>query len=183
MTFLGLGMRIWTEGFGGIYLENAQLARTMAILALIAILFEGGLSTDWPDIRPVAVPALVLSTLGVIVTAAVTALPAYYLLDLKPSEALLLGAVVGSTDAAAVFATLRFTTLRRRLAALLNAESGANDPMAVALTLGLIAWIEKPGYGVEDLLLLLVRQLGLGLLIGVGLGGGRPRVPPPAAAE
>jgi potassium/hydrogen antiporter len=80
------------------------------------------------------------------------------LLDLKPSEALLLGAVVGSTDAAAVFSTLRFTTLRRRLAALLNAESGANDPMAVALTLGLISWIEKPAYGVGDLLLLLVRQ-------------------------
>ena len=170
ITFLALGMLLGSEGLGGIYFDNAQLARSIGILALIAILFEGGLSTDWPDIRPVAVPALVLSTLGVIVTAAVTALPAYYLLDLKPSEALLLGAVVGSTDAAAVFATLRFTTLRRRLAALLNAESGANDPMAVALTLGLIAWIEKPGYGVDDLLLLLVRQLGLGLVIGVGLG-------------
>src|SRR5215204_2138469 len=140
ITFLALGMLLGSEGLGGIYFDNAQLARSIGILALIAILFEGGLSTDWPDIRPVAVPALVL------------------------------GAVVGSTDAAAVFATLRFTTLRRRLAALLNAESGANDPMAVALTLGLIAWIEKPGYGVDDLLLLLARQLGLGLLIGVGLG-------------
>ena len=170
ITFLGLGMLLGSEGIGGIYFDDAQLARSIGILALIAILFEGGLTTDWVDIRPVVAPALVLSTVGVVITAAVTALPAYYLLDLKPSEALLLGAVVGSTDAAAVFATLRFTTLRRRLAALLNAESGANDPMAVALTLGLISWIEKPAYDAGDLVLLLVRQLGLGLLIGIALG-------------
>jgi cell volume regulation protein A len=170
ITFLGLGMLLGSEGIGGIPFDDAQLARSIGILALIAILFEGGLTTDWVDIRPIAAPALVLSTVGVVITAAVTALPAYYLLDLKPSEALLLGAVVGSTDAAAVFATLRFTTLRRRLAALLSAESGANDPMAVALTIGLISWIDSPSYDTGDLLLLLVRQLGLGLVIGVALG-------------
>jgi cell volume regulation protein A len=82
----------------------------------------------------------------------------------------LLGAVVSSTDAAAVFATLRFTHIRRRLARTLEAETGGNDPMAVALTIGLIDWIEKPSYGVGDLALLLVRQLGLGLVIGVVLG-------------
>ena len=75
ITFLALGMLLGSEGLGGIYFDNAQLARSIGILALIAILFEGGLSTDWPDIRPVAVPAVVLSTLGVVVTAAVTALP------------------------------------------------------------------------------------------------------------
>src|SRR3954466_13506012 len=130
ITFLALGMLLGSEGLGGIYFDNAQLARSIGILALIAILFEGGLSTDWPDIRPVAIPAVVLSTLGVVITGAGTALPASHLLDLKPSEALLLGAVVGSTDAAAVFATLRFTTLRRGPPALLNGEGGGEDPTA-----------------------------------------------------
>src|SRR5205085_1453902 len=145
---------------------------------LLAILFEGGLTTDWRDIRPVLAPACLLSTLGVAVTAAITGATAYALLDLSPAAAFLLGAVVGSTDAAAVFATLRFTTLRRRLAALLSAESGANDPTAVALTLGLIAWITKPAYGADDLVVLVVRQLGVGLVIGIALGFVAARVLP-----
>jgi cell volume regulation protein A len=77
---------------------------------------------------------------------------------------------VASTDAAAVFATLRFTSLRRRLGRVLEAESGTNDPMAIALTLGLIAWLEEPGSGLVELATLVVRQLGLGLLVGVALG-------------
>ena len=82
-----------------------------------------------------------------------------------------MGAVVASTDAAAVFATLRFTHIRRRVARTLEAESGGNDPMAIALTLGLIAWIEHPDdYGLADLSLLVVRQLGLGLIVGLVLG-------------
>jgi cell volume regulation protein A len=120
--------------------------------------------------RPVLIPAALLSTVGVALTAAATGIAAYALFDLSLAEAFLLGAVVGSTDAAAVFATLRFTTLRRRLAALLEAESGSNDPTAVALTLGLIAWLTVPSYGVGDIATLLVRQLGLGLVIGLGLG-------------
>ena len=92
------------------------------------------------------------------------------LLDLNWSSALLLGAVVGSTDAAAVFAALRFTALRRRIANILAIESGFNDPMAVALTIGLISWITQPDYGIEDIILLLIRQFWLGLLIGIGIG-------------
>ena len=93
------------------------------------------------------------------------------LFDLSWLESFLLGAVVASTDAAAVFATLRFTHIRRSLARTLEAESGGNDPMAIALTLGLIAWIEQPDdYGIDDLSLLVVQQLGLGLVVGVGLG-------------
>ena len=90
--------------------------------------------------------------------------------DLSWLQSVLLGAVVSSTDAAAVFATMRFTHIRRRLARTLEAETGGNDPMAVALTIGLIDWIEKPDYGFADLSLLLLRQLGLGLVIGVALG-------------
>jgi cell volume regulation protein A len=181
ITFLGLGMLLGSDGLGGIYFDNAQLARSIGIVGLIAILFEGGLTTEWRDLRPVVGPAAALGTLGVLITAGVTGVAAYLLFDLSWSQALLLGAVVGSTDAAAVFATLRFTRLRRRLATLLAAESGANDPMAVALTLGLISWIEHPAYGLDDLALLLARQLGLGLVVGLVLGyvasGLLPRMP------
>ena len=133
ITFLGLGMLLGSEGVGGIYFADAELARSVGIVGLIAILFEGGLTTDWPDVRPVIGPAFLLSTVGVFVTTAVTGLAAHLLFDLSWTESFLLGAVVGSTDAAAVFATLRFTMLRRRLASVLAAESGLNDPTAVAL--------------------------------------------------
>ena len=116
-------------------------------------------------------PAALLSTVGVVVSALLTGVAAYWLFDLSWLESVLLGAVVSSTDAAAVFATLRVTHIRRTLARTLEAESGGNDPMGIALTLGLIAWIEHPhSYGIDDLSLLIVQQLGLGLLVGVVLG-------------
>jgi cell volume regulation protein A len=170
VAFLGLGMLLGSDGLGGIEFDDAELARKVGIVALAAILFEGGLATSWRRLREVAVPATLLSTVGVAVTALLTGLAAYVLFDLSWLEAVLLGAVVASTDAAAVFATLRFTRIRRRLARTLEAETGGNDPMAIALTIGLVDWIEKPDYGIGDLTLLLVRQLGLGLVIGVALG-------------
>jgi cell volume regulation protein A len=170
ITFLGLGMLLGSEGVGGIYFDDAQLARSIGIVGLIAILFEGGLTTEWRDVRPVIGPAFLLSTVGVVVTMGVTGLAAHVLFDLSWTESFLLGAVVGSTDAAAVFATLRFTRLRRRLASLLASESGLNDPTAVALTLGFISWVENRSYGAGDMAVLLVRQLGLGLVIGMVLG-------------
>jgi cell volume regulation protein A len=169
-AFLGLGMVLGSDGPGGIAFNDAKLAREVGVVALAAILYEGGLSTSWRRLREVAVPALLLSTIGVVVTAAITGAAAYGLFDLSMTRALLLGAVVASTDAAAVFATLRGTRLRRRLARTLEAESGANDPVAIALTLGLIAWIDQPSYDLRDLSVLLVRQLGLGLVIGIALG-------------
>lgn len=170
VLFLGLGMLLGSDGPGGIYFDDARLARELGVVGLVAILFEGGLTARWQDLRRVAVPAFLLSTVGVAVTTAVVAVAAHQLLDLAWAASFLLGAVVGSTDAAAVFSTLRFTTVRRRLASLLGAESGINDPTAVALTLGFIAWLTEPAYGVGDLAALLVRQLGLGLVIGVVLG-------------
>ena len=113
----------------------------------------------------VAVPATLLSTVGVVVTAGDHRRFAHALFDLSWPESFLLGAVVASTDAAAVFATLRRTRLRRGLARTLEAESGGNDPVAIALTLGLIAWIEQPHYGVGDLAVLLVKQIGIGLVV------------------
>jgi potassium/hydrogen antiporter len=170
VAFLGLGMLLGSDGPGGIDFADAALARQVGIVSLVAILYEGGLSTSWRRLRSVVVPAVLLSTVGVAVTAAVTGAFAQSLFDLTWPESFLLGSVVASTDAAAVFATLRYTRLRRGLARTLEAESGGNDPVAIALTLGFIAWITKPDYGVDDLLLLLVRQIGLGLVVGVAIG-------------
>jgi cell volume regulation protein A len=163
-------MLLGSDGPGGIYFDDVELARLVGVAGLAAILFEGGLTTAWRGIRPVLVTASLLATVGIAVTACATGLAAYLLFDLTPATALLLGAVVASTDAAAVFATLRFTRLRRRLARLLEAESGLNDPTAVALTIGLVAWIDEPGYSVPDFALLLLRQLSIGLVLGLALG-------------
>ena len=170
VAFLALGMLLGSDGPGGIAFDDAELARTVGVIGLAAILYEGGLSTSWRRLRRVAVPAALLSTVGVVVTALLTGAAAYYLFDLSWLESVLLGAVVASTDAAAVFATLRYTHIRRRLARTLEAETGGNDPVAIALTIGLIDWIDKPSFTFPDVVLLVVRQLGLGLLTGVALG-------------
>ena len=170
VAFLALGMLLGSDGPGGVEFDDAELAREVGIVGLVLILFEGGLQTSWRRLRSVVVPAALLSTVGVVVTMLLTGVAAQALFDLTWLEAFLLGAVVASTDAAAVFATLRFTQIRRRLARTLEAESGGNDPMAIALTLGLIAWIESPDTsGFADLTLLVVRQIGLGLVIVVVL--------------
>jgi potassium/hydrogen antiporter len=171
VAFLGLGMLLGSDGPGGISFDDAELARRVGIVGLGLILYEGGLQTSWRRLREVVWPAVLLSTVGVVVTALLTGVAARVLFSLSWLESVLIGAVVASTDAAAVFATLRFTHIRRRLARTLEAESGGNDPMAIALTLGLIAWIERPhAYGFGDLTVLIVRQIGLGLVAGVVLG-------------
>jgi potassium/hydrogen antiporter len=170
VAFLALGMLLGSDGPGGIDFDDVELARTVGIAGLAAILYEGGLSTSWRRLRRVAVPAGLLATVGVVATALLAGVAARALFDLTWLESVLLGAVVASTDAAAVFATLRFTHIRRRLARTLEAETGGNDPVAIALTIGLIDWIEDPTYGFPDLLVAVVRQLTLGLVVGVVLG-------------
>jgi len=169
VAFLALGMLLGSDGPGGIEFDDAELARTVGVVGLAAILFEGGLSTSWRRLRRVAVPATLLATVGVVASTLLTGFAAYYLFDLSWLEAVLLGAVVASTDAAAVFATLRFTHIRRRLARTLEAETGLNDPVAIALTIGLIAWIEEPDFEFPDLVVSVAQQLGIGLVIGVAL--------------
>jgi potassium/hydrogen antiporter len=170
VAFLGLGMLLGSDGPGGINFDDPAVARDVGIVSLVAILYEGGLSTSWRRLRTVAVPATLLSTVGVVVSAGITGVFAHLFFDLSWPESFLLGSVVASTDAAAVFATLRRTRLRRGLARTLEAESGGNDPVAIALTLGLIAWIERPHYGVGDLATLLVKQIGIGLAFGLAIG-------------
>jgi potassium/hydrogen antiporter len=168
--FLGLGMLIGSDGLGWIAFGDYRLERSIGTIALALILFDGGLRAGFGEIRPVLGPAVSLATVGTLITAALTGLAAVWLLDLSTLEGLLLGSIVASTDGAAIFALLRGSTLRRRVARTLEGESGFNDPIAVLLVLGFIDWIEQPGYGIADMLWLLVRQLGIGMAIGLAVG-------------
>ncbi|MFL6204022.1 MAG: potassium/proton antiporter [Acidimicrobiales bacterium] len=169
LLFLGIGMAIGDDGLDLISLSDPELTQGLAIAALVVILYEGGLSIRLPDARRVAAPALSLATLGVLVTGGVVALVAAPLLDVDRTTALLIGAVVASTDAAAVFASLRRVAVPRRLGHLLEVESGANDPMAVMLTVGLLAaWEGRPD--AADWVVFGVRNLAGGVLIGLVVG-------------
>ncbi len=170
VAFLVLGMLTGSDGPGGVDFDNPDLARSVGTVCLIAIMWEGGLTAQWDSVISAIRPSALLATVGVAITAGLTALAAGPLLGLGLLESLLVGAVVASTDAAAVFATMRTIGVRPRLSGLLESESGLNDPMAIALTIGLISWIQQPAYGFADMALLLVRELGIGLIVGVGLG-------------
>ncbi len=170
LLFLGLGMAIGDDGLGLISLDDAGLAQSISVAALVVILYEGGLSSSARELRQVAAPALALATVGVVVTAGVVAAAALGVFaDVEPTTALLIGAVVASTDAAAVFAVLRRSPLPRRLRLLLGAESGANDPMAVLLTVGLLeTWAGD--VTAADWFVFGVRQLGGGAAVGLAVG-------------
>jgi potassium/hydrogen antiporter len=170
VLFLGLGMAVGSDGAGWIDFNDYDLARTVGVVALILILFEGGLTAGFPEIRPVVGSALSLAFVGTIVTAVVAGLAATWLFGLTHLEGLLLGSILASTDSAAVFSVLRGSTLRRKLARTLEGEAGFNDPVAVLLVLGFISWIEQPDYGIADMALLFVRQLAIGLAAGLGIG-------------
>jgi len=172
LLFLGIGMLAGSEGPGGIYFDDAGLAQSIGIIALVFILFAGGLDTNWRQVRPVCWRAASLSTLGVSLTAFAVALFASIVLDLSLLTGLLLGAVVSSTDAAAVFAVLRSknVSLRGQLKPLLELESGSNDPMAVFLTVGLIQLVTTPQTSLGSIVLLFVFQMGLGAAFGLGSG-------------
>jgi cell volume regulation protein A len=170
LLFLGIGMAIGSDGLGLIDFSDYRLARTIGIVALAVILFEGGLSAGFPEIRPVLGSALSLAVIGTLLTALVAGLAAAWLFDLTLLEGLLLGSIVSATDGAAIFALLRGSALHRRVARTLEGESGLNDPLAVLLVVGLIDWIERPDYGWGDMALLLLRELGVGLVVGLAVG-------------
>ena len=170
VLFLGLGMLIGSDGLGLINFQDYETARIVGIVALALILFEGGLAAGYDEIRPVLVPAAALAVVGTIVTAVVSGLVAAWLFDLTTLEGLLLGSILASTDGAAVFAVLRGSTLRRRLARTLEGEAGFNDPVAVLLVLGFIDWIQKPEYGIGEMAVLFVEEIGIGLVVGLAVG-------------
>ena len=164
-----LGMTIGSDGLGLINFGDFELARSIGVIALAFILFEGGLSSGFGEIRPVLGASIALATLGTLGTAALTAVPAALLFDLEPLEGLLLGSTVAATDAAAVFAVLRGSTLRRRLARTLEGESGINDPIAILLIIGCIEALEHPDFGLLDAAVLVVRELATGFAVGLAV--------------
>jgi cell volume regulation protein A len=170
LLFLGLGMLAGSEGIGGIHFDNAELARTLGTIALVLIIFEGGLTAGWSEIRPVLGTAASLGTIGTAVTAVIAGFAAKLLFGLSTLEGMLVGAAIAATDSAAIFAVLRRSTLEKRLARSLEGESGMNDPVALLLVIGFIEWIQQPGYGIADMAGLLVLKLGLGAAIGLALG-------------
>jgi potassium/hydrogen antiporter len=170
VLFLGIGMAVGSDGLGWINFDDYELARAIGIVALALILFEGGLAAGFAEIRPVLGTSISLALLGTVVTALIGGFAAVWLFDFSTLDGLLVGSIIASTDGAAIFAVLRGSTLRRRLARTLEGEAGLNDPVAVLLVIGFMDWIEKRGYGVGDMALLLVRELAIGLAIGLAVG-------------
>lgn len=172
LLFLGIGMLAGSEGPGGIYFDDANLSQSIGVIALVFILFAGGLDTKWPDVKPVFGPAISLATVGVFLTAVSVGLFAFFVLKFSLLAGMLLGAVVSSTDAAAVFSVLRSKniSLKGRLKPLLELESGSNDPMAVLLTIGIIQLMTNPKISSGSLILLFVIQMGLGVVFGFAFG-------------
>ena len=170
ILFLGLGMLVGSDGIGGIDFDDVELTRTLGTIGLVLILFEGGLTAGWREIRPVLPTALSLGIVGTLLTALIAGAAAAWLFDLGTLEGLIVGSAIAATDSAAIFAVLRGSRLRRRLARALEGESGMNDPVAVLLVTGFIAWIQEPGYGVGDMVLEFVGDLGIGAVIGVVVG-------------
>jgi cell volume regulation protein A len=170
LLFLALGMLVGSEGVGGIDFSNMELARTLGTIALVLIIFEGGLTAGWSEIRPVLGTAASLATIGTALTAVIAGFAAKFLFGLNTLEGMLVGAAIAATDSAAIFAVLRHSTLEKRLARSLEGESGMNDPVALLLVIGFIEWIQQPGYGFADMAGLLALKLALGAAIGVAVG-------------
>lgn len=172
VLFLVVGMLAGSEGPGGIQFDDPGLASSIGIVALVFILFGGGLDTKWLDVRRVLAPAVGLSTFGVLVTALTVGGFAHYFLGVPIEYGFLLGSIISSTDAAAVFAVLRSrnVSLKGRLRPLLELESGSNDPTAVFLTVGFLTIIRTPETTLVNLLGLFVVQMGLGGVLGYFMG-------------
>jgi cell volume regulation protein A len=170
LFFLGLGILVGSEGIGGVEFDDVSAAQTAGTIGLVLILFEGGLTAGWHEIRPVLRTAVGLATLGTFLTAMATGLVAIWIFNLSTLQGLILGAAVAATDSAAIFAVLRGSQLERRLARTLEGESGMNDPVALLLVIGFGEWIHDPSYGAADMILAFVVKLGLGAALGLGAG-------------
>ncbi|WP_029888516.1 potassium/proton antiporter [Polycyclovorans algicola] len=172
VLFLVIGMLAGDSGIGGIIFNNADAAHALGTLALAIILYDGGLQTPITSVKAVWKPAAVLATWGVLVTAVIAGMAAMWILDLSPLEGLLVGAIVGSTDAAAVFSLLRNAGIhiQPRLKSTLEIESASNDPMAIFLTVGLLEVLMNDLPFGLGLLQLFVMQMGVGAAVGLGVG-------------
>ena len=170
LIFLIVGMLAGEDGPGGLQFDDYGLASLAGTAALAVVLFDGGMRTTYASFRLAIGPAVALSSVGVLLTTLLVGAFAAWMFDLSMAEGMLIGAIVGSTDAAAVFSLLHTSAVRlnERVTAALEIESGTNDPMAVFLTIALLQYLLAPvSYAWPDALLLLVQQMGLGAIIGI----------------
>lgn len=172
VLFLVIGMLAGSDGPGGIDFDNPLLAQSLGTVALVFILFSGGLDTRWKEVQPVLWRGAALSTLGVILTAIIAGYAIYSVLDFSIQEAMLLASIISSTDAAAVFSILRSRniSLKGELRPLLELESGSNDPMAIFLTTSLISLILSQTTSPSAIVPLFAQQMALGAVLGYLMG-------------
>lgn len=171
LIFISLGMIAGSDVTGFIRFDDAELAQLFGTIALIVILFEGGLQTVWKDVKKELAPSLSLATFGVFIATTVVAVASHYILGFNWPNSFLLGAIVGSTDAAAIFSVLSGQSVRRKVGSTLEVESGTNDPMAVFLTVLFLEFVTNP----QDASLLnglfsLTWEMVIGLLLGLAIG-------------
>ena len=172
--FIGAGMLLGSEGIFGIYFDNPFMTRDLGNIALCFIMFYGGMDLNWKSAKPIVGRGLLLSTVGVVLTAAMVGLVAHYLIGISMINGILLGAVLSSTDAASIFSTLKAQKIRLKgnVASLLEFESGSNDPMAYMLTMTILGIIEHPQNSVYNYIIMLLKEFIFGAIIGIALGYG-----------
>lgn len=172
LMFLLLGMLAGSDGPGNIHFDDPKLAQFIGVIALNFILFSGGLDTKWESIKPILREGMVLSTLGVLLTAVSVGLFAHWVLNFPLIEAMLMGSIVSSTDAAAVFSILRSKSigLKRNLRATLEFESGSNDPMAYFLTISMLSIYSNPEQSFWHLVPFFLQQMIVGGVVGIVMG-------------
>lgn len=172
LFFLAVGMLAGSEGIGGIHFDNPVIAQFIGVISLNFILFSGGLETNWKGIKPVFREGIVLSTLGVLLTAVSLGMFIWWVTDLSIYESLLLGSIVSSTDVVAVFSILRSKNLalKSNLRPALELESGSNDPMAYVLTIAFLSLVKSPESGILTIIPMFLFQMIVGALAGYGFG-------------
>ncbi|MBQ4577288.1 MAG: potassium/proton antiporter [Firmicutes bacterium] len=172
LAFIVLGMIFGSDGLLKIHFDNYAFAETICSAALILIMFYGGFGTNWNQAKPVAAPAIVMSSLGVIATSLLTGVFCYYVLDFPLLEGMLVGALLGSTDAASVFSILRSKrlNLKYNTASLLEVESGSNDPFAYMLTVIIMTILQSGSADPVSIVILIAKQLAFGFLFGALIG-------------
>lgn len=172
LLFLAIGMLAGSEGIGGIYFDNPKVAQFIGIVALNFILFAGGLETSFSTVKPILREGMVLSTIGVLLTALTLGSFVYWVSDFTFYESMLLGSIVSSTDAAAVFSILRSKSmaLKTNLRPTLELESGSNDPMAYVLTIAFLTLVINQDQSIWSIVPMFLQQMILGAIFGFGFG-------------